>query len=220
MGVGKVWAVGAAILVGIAAGLLVTLPGDDGDNIPLDGPGAVIDADNGREGNDRSTDKNAESSKSGGGTSSGGGTGRGSSPAPSVRARPPGRRPRGLPRRAVAAHACSLGTVTISVSSSAATTMHHIAAVSSPVPRTPGLTRTATPIAKSSVETPTTAMPRAIRRCVRSDHGASATSRMTAMYQLAAMLPSPRSYKPLSDTLYLRERTADILSHMDYAHIP
>ena len=38
--------------------------------------------------------------------------------------------------------------------------------------------------------------------------------------RLAAMLPSPRSYTPRSDTLYLRERTADLLSHMHYARIP
>ncbi|HSF21968.1 MAG TPA: monofunctional biosynthetic peptidoglycan transglycosylase [Burkholderiales bacterium] len=38
--------------------------------------------------------------------------------------------------------------------------------------------------------------------------------------RLAAMLPSPRSYTPRSDTLYLRERTADLLSHMHLARIP
>jgi monofunctional biosynthetic peptidoglycan transglycosylase len=38
--------------------------------------------------------------------------------------------------------------------------------------------------------------------------------------RLAAMLPSPRSYNPRSDTLYLRERTTDILSHMHVARIP
>jgi len=38
--------------------------------------------------------------------------------------------------------------------------------------------------------------------------------------RLAAMLPSPRSYTPRSDTLYLRERTADLLSHMHVARIP
>jgi monofunctional biosynthetic peptidoglycan transglycosylase len=38
--------------------------------------------------------------------------------------------------------------------------------------------------------------------------------------RLAAMLPSPRSYTPRSDTLYLRERTADLLSHMHHARIP
>ena len=38
--------------------------------------------------------------------------------------------------------------------------------------------------------------------------------------RLAAMLPSPRSYTPRSDTLYLQQRTADILSHMHYARIP
>jgi monofunctional biosynthetic peptidoglycan transglycosylase len=38
--------------------------------------------------------------------------------------------------------------------------------------------------------------------------------------RLAALLPSPRSYHPKSDTLYLRERTADILSHMHFARVP
>jgi monofunctional biosynthetic peptidoglycan transglycosylase len=38
--------------------------------------------------------------------------------------------------------------------------------------------------------------------------------------RLAAMLPSPRSYTPRSDTLYLQQRTADILSHMRHARIP
>ena len=38
--------------------------------------------------------------------------------------------------------------------------------------------------------------------------------------RLAAMLPSPRSYTPRSDTLYLQRRTADILSHMQYARVP
>jgi len=38
--------------------------------------------------------------------------------------------------------------------------------------------------------------------------------------RLAAMLPSPRSYTSRSDTLYLQQRTADILSHMHYAHVP
>jgi monofunctional biosynthetic peptidoglycan transglycosylase len=38
--------------------------------------------------------------------------------------------------------------------------------------------------------------------------------------RLAAMLPSPRSYTPRSDTLYLQQRTADILSHMHYARVP
>lgn len=38
--------------------------------------------------------------------------------------------------------------------------------------------------------------------------------------RLAAMLPSPRSYTPQSDTLYLQQRTADILSHMYHARIP
>ena len=34
------------------------------------------------------------------------------------------------------------------------------------------------------------------------------------------MLPSPRSYRPGRDTMYLQKRTADILSHMQYARIP
>ena len=38
--------------------------------------------------------------------------------------------------------------------------------------------------------------------------------------RLAAMLPSPRSYTPRSDTLYLQQRTADILSHMSHARVP
>jgi monofunctional glycosyltransferase len=38
--------------------------------------------------------------------------------------------------------------------------------------------------------------------------------------RLAAMLPSPRSYPPGRDTLYLQQRTADILSHMHYARVP
>ena len=38
--------------------------------------------------------------------------------------------------------------------------------------------------------------------------------------RLAAMLPSPRSYTPRSDTLYLQERTTDLLSHMHLARIP
>jgi monofunctional biosynthetic peptidoglycan transglycosylase len=38
--------------------------------------------------------------------------------------------------------------------------------------------------------------------------------------RLAAMLPSPRSYTPRSDTLYLQQRTTDLLSHMHHARIP
>jgi monofunctional biosynthetic peptidoglycan transglycosylase len=38
--------------------------------------------------------------------------------------------------------------------------------------------------------------------------------------RLAAMLPSPRSYPPGRDTLYLQQRTVDILSHMHYARVP
>ena len=34
------------------------------------------------------------------------------------------------------------------------------------------------------------------------------------------MLPSPRSYGPRSDTVYLRERTAVILDRMRYARVP
>jgi monofunctional biosynthetic peptidoglycan transglycosylase len=38
--------------------------------------------------------------------------------------------------------------------------------------------------------------------------------------RLAAMLPSPRSYRPGRDTLYLQQRTVDIMSHMQYARVP
>jgi monofunctional biosynthetic peptidoglycan transglycosylase len=38
--------------------------------------------------------------------------------------------------------------------------------------------------------------------------------------RLAAMLPSPRSYSPGRDTLYLQKRTAEILSHMHHARVP
>jgi monofunctional biosynthetic peptidoglycan transglycosylase len=38
--------------------------------------------------------------------------------------------------------------------------------------------------------------------------------------RLAVMLPSPRSYRPGSDTLYLQSRTATILSRMRYARVP
>lgn len=38
--------------------------------------------------------------------------------------------------------------------------------------------------------------------------------------RLAVILPSPRSYGPRSDTLYLRERTAAILGRMRYTRIP
>ena len=38
--------------------------------------------------------------------------------------------------------------------------------------------------------------------------------------RLAAMLPSPRSYPPGRDTLYLQQRSEDILSHMQYARVP
>jgi monofunctional biosynthetic peptidoglycan transglycosylase len=38
--------------------------------------------------------------------------------------------------------------------------------------------------------------------------------------RLAVMLPSPRSYRPGRDTLYLQQRTATILGRMQYARIP
>ena len=38
--------------------------------------------------------------------------------------------------------------------------------------------------------------------------------------RLAVMLPSPRSYGPRSDTVYLQERTAAILGRMQYARVP
>jgi monofunctional biosynthetic peptidoglycan transglycosylase len=38
--------------------------------------------------------------------------------------------------------------------------------------------------------------------------------------RLAVMLPSPRSYGPASDTLYLRERTRVILARMRHARVP
>jgi len=38
--------------------------------------------------------------------------------------------------------------------------------------------------------------------------------------RLAAMLPSPRSYPPGRDTLYLQQRSEHILSHMQYARVP
>jgi monofunctional glycosyltransferase len=38
--------------------------------------------------------------------------------------------------------------------------------------------------------------------------------------RLAAMLPSPRSYPPGRDTLYLQQRTVDIMSHMHYVRVP
>ncbi len=38
--------------------------------------------------------------------------------------------------------------------------------------------------------------------------------------RLAVMLPSPRSYPPGSDTVYLQQRTAVILGRMQYARIP
>jgi monofunctional biosynthetic peptidoglycan transglycosylase len=38
--------------------------------------------------------------------------------------------------------------------------------------------------------------------------------------RLAVMLPSPRSYPPGRDTLYLQQRTATILARMKYARIP
>lgn len=38
--------------------------------------------------------------------------------------------------------------------------------------------------------------------------------------RLAVMLPSPRSYPPGMDTLYLQDRTATILGRMQYARVP
>ena len=38
--------------------------------------------------------------------------------------------------------------------------------------------------------------------------------------RLAAMLPSPRSYSPGLDTVYLQRRTAAILARMNYAQVP
>jgi monofunctional biosynthetic peptidoglycan transglycosylase len=38
--------------------------------------------------------------------------------------------------------------------------------------------------------------------------------------RLAAMLPSPRSYPPGLDTVYLQQRTATILARMKYAQVP
>lgn len=38
--------------------------------------------------------------------------------------------------------------------------------------------------------------------------------------RLAVMLPSPRSYPPGRDTVYLRERTGAILGRMSYARVP
>ena len=38
--------------------------------------------------------------------------------------------------------------------------------------------------------------------------------------RLAVMLPSPRSYAPGSDTVYLQQRTATILGRMQYARVP
>ena len=38
--------------------------------------------------------------------------------------------------------------------------------------------------------------------------------------RLAAMLPSPRSYPPGLDTVYLQQRTATILARMNYAQVP
>ena len=38
--------------------------------------------------------------------------------------------------------------------------------------------------------------------------------------RLAVMLPSPRSYPPGRDTVYLQQRTATILARMKYARIP
>jgi monofunctional biosynthetic peptidoglycan transglycosylase len=55
----------------------------------------------------------------------------------------------------------------------------------------------------------------------RYHYGATAAS--LSPYQaarLAVMLPSPRSYPPGRDTLYLRERTGVILARMSHARVP
>ena len=54
----------------------------------------------------------------------------------------------------------------------------------------------------------------------RQKQSAESLPELAAAARLAAMLPSPRSYNPRSDTLYLRERSADILSHMHHARVP
>jgi monofunctional glycosyltransferase len=55
----------------------------------------------------------------------------------------------------------------------------------------------------------------------RYHYGVSAASLTPAQAaRLAVMLPSPRSYAPGSDTLYLRERTTVILARMKYARVP
>jgi monofunctional biosynthetic peptidoglycan transglycosylase len=38
--------------------------------------------------------------------------------------------------------------------------------------------------------------------------------------RLAVMLPSPRSYRPGMETLYLQQRTETILGRMPYARVP
>ena len=55
----------------------------------------------------------------------------------------------------------------------------------------------------------------------RYHYGVSAAALAPAQAaRLAVMLPSPRSYGPGADTLYLRKRTAIILERMRYARIP
>ena len=55
----------------------------------------------------------------------------------------------------------------------------------------------------------------------RHHYGVSAASLTPAQAaRLAVMLPSPRSYPPGRDTLYLRERTVAILGRMQYTRIP
>jgi monofunctional biosynthetic peptidoglycan transglycosylase len=55
----------------------------------------------------------------------------------------------------------------------------------------------------------------------RYHYGVSAAALSPAQAaRLAVMLPSPRSYSPGRDTLYLQKRTAAILGRMRYARIP
>ena len=55
----------------------------------------------------------------------------------------------------------------------------------------------------------------------RYHYGVSAAALTPAQAaRLAVMLPSPRSYPPGRDTLYLQQRTATILGRMQYARIP
>jgi monofunctional biosynthetic peptidoglycan transglycosylase len=55
----------------------------------------------------------------------------------------------------------------------------------------------------------------------RYHYGVSAAALTPAQSaRLAVMLPSPRSYPPGRDTLYLRERTAAIMGRMQHARVP